>query len=125
MQYNSRHTSSADRDAKHGHMGKESSCENNLDNCTELIMSVEKEMDDVNQELDLQTEKYYTIQGRIMGNKDILYRNKAAIQKLKNRLKVNRFVYMIIFVLLIFLLSVFAMSYFHSIDFGYRQPGAA
>lgn len=83
-----------------------------MDETTALIQSAEYELAGINEELDLQTEKFIGIQEKIGRHRKNLYDTDAALNQLQNALKIRKFIVLILFIVVMFSLLFFLIRNF-------------
>lgn len=76
-----------------------------------LIDLAKGEIGDINDELDLQTEKYLTLQKKLCVGNEILYKNRILLNKLKNTTQMKGIITFIVFMALMVIITVFFMNY--------------
>lgn len=76
------------------------------------MQSAEYELAGINEELDLQTEKFIGIQEKIGRYRNNLYDNDAALGQLQNALKIRKFIVLILFIIVVFSLLFFLIRNF-------------
>lgn len=82
-----------------------------MDDTKTLIKLAENEMKTINEELDLQSEKFSSLQDKILRNKKILYRNEHAIDKLSTSVGIRKYILLLSGILLLFITGLLTIKY--------------
>lgn len=81
-----------------------------MDETAGLMRAAEHELASINEELDLQTEKFVGIQEKVGMHRRNLYENDTALGKLKSALKIRKFVILILVVAIVFSVLFFMIK---------------
>lgn len=77
----------------------------------EMINSAQKEMNDINSELELQTDKFLNLQKKLGHRRSFLYDNDSAMKDLRKALKIKKFLILIGIIMIIFTISILLINY--------------
>lgn len=77
----------------------------------EMINNAQKEIADINDELDLQTDKFLSLQKKLGYRRSFLYDNDSAMKDLRKALKIKKFMILIGIIAIIFTISILLINY--------------
>lgn len=73
-----------------------------MDETASLVRSAEHELASINEELDIQTEKFVGIQEKVGMHRRSLYENGSALERLKSALRIRKFIILILLIAIVF-----------------------
>lgn len=76
----------------------------------QLIVQVQTEIEGINEELNLQTEKLIGLQKKLGQRRAFLYENDEAVKSFKNALKIKKFLLLISGILILFIIGLALIS---------------